>query len=371
MQPFKVALCQVQAFGVEEAETNLDNILRALDEAGAAGAQLVALPECAYPAYYLGGDDVYTRPGVRSFDEVAALFGEKARRYGYWLAAGMAMPRPGGALTNSGVVFGPDGTMQGHYDKQFLWHFDSRWFAPGASYPVWDTGFCRFGILICADSRQPEIARSLVVNGAEVIVDLTAWVSSGRSVPELTTTQCQYLMPVRARESGVWVVAADKWGSEAGTIVYAGRSSVIDPNGELLACAPSDRDQTATRCSSLTCHRSPHPQPRVVPHSTGASSIPPKTSRSPGCWPSPLSRPITTAGSQSSPWMAPSTQIASSPATKRSGPRTPTWSSFRAPMAWKAGRSTSRTSKRRSARTGVQSCSPSPAMAASTTSPRS
>jgi predicted amidohydrolase len=62
MQPFKVALCQVQAFGVEEAETNLDNILRALDEAGAAGAQLVALPECAYPAYYLGGDDVYTRP---------------------------------------------------------------------------------------------------------------------------------------------------------------------------------------------------------------------------------------------------------------------------------------------------------------------
>jgi predicted amidohydrolase len=96
MQPFKVALCQVQAFGVEEAETNLDNILRALDEAGAAGAQLVALPECAYPAYYLGGDDVYTRPGVRSFDEVAALFGEKARRYGYWLAAGMAMPRPGG-----------------------------------------------------------------------------------------------------------------------------------------------------------------------------------------------------------------------------------------------------------------------------------
>ncbi|NUQ55608.1 MAG: hypothetical protein HUU14_06975, partial [Dehalococcoidia bacterium] len=33
-------------------------------------------------------------------------------------------------------------------------------------FPVFDAGFCRFGALICADGRQPEIARSLAVNGA-------------------------------------------------------------------------------------------------------------------------------------------------------------------------------------------------------------
>ncbi len=242
MQPFRVALCQVRAFDIEDAEENLQNLLRALDEAGEAGAQLVGLPECAYPAYYLRDANPYARPGVRPFEEAAALLGEKARRYGYWLAAGMAVPHPSGKVTNSGVVFGPDGQRRGQYDKSFLWHFDNTWFERGTQFPVWDAGFCRFGVLVCADGRQPEVARSLAVNGAELILDLTAWVSWGREVPELTTTQCEYLMPARAYENGVWVAAADKWGPEAGAIIYAGRSCVIDPAGVTRVCAPSDSD---------------------------------------------------------------------------------------------------------------------------------
>ena len=192
------------------------------------------------------GADPYARPGVRPFDEVARLFGEKAQRYGYWLAAGMAVPHPDGELTNSGVVFGPDGEIHGRYDKTFLWHFDATWFRHGGDFPVFDAGFARFGVLICADGRQPEVARSLAVNGAEVILDLTAWVSWGRTVAELSTTQCEYLMPARAFENGVWVAAADKWGPEDGTIIYAGRSSVIAPSGETLVCGPTDRDAVVT-----------------------------------------------------------------------------------------------------------------------------
>lgn len=242
MEPFRIALCQVRAFDIEEAEPNLQNLLRALDEAAAAGAQLVGLPECAYPAYYLKDTNPYGREGVRPFDEVCALFAERARRYGYWLAAGMAAPHASGRVTNSAVVFGPDGDRHGQYDKSFLWHFDSNWFERGTRFPVWDAGFARFGVLICADGRQPEVARSLAVNGAEVIVDLTAWVSWGREISQLTTTQCEYLMPVRAFENGVWVAAADKWGPEAESIIYAGRSSVIDPSGATRVCASSDSD---------------------------------------------------------------------------------------------------------------------------------
>jgi predicted amidohydrolase len=62
-------------------------------------------------------------------------------------------------------------------------------------------------------------------------------------VPELSTTQCEYIMPVRAYENGVWVAASDKWGPEDGSIIYAGRSCVIDPSGAIRAAAPSDRDQ--------------------------------------------------------------------------------------------------------------------------------
>ena len=242
MQPFRIACCQVRAFDIEDAEANLQNLLAALDEAGGQGAQLVGLPECAYPAYYLKDDRPYDRPGVRPFEEVCGLFAAKAKQYGYWLAAGMAVPHDDGTVTNSGVVFTPDGERTGRYDKSFLWHFDTFWFRRGREFPVFDTGFVKFGVLICADGRQPEVARSLAVNGAELIMDLTAWVSGARTVAELSTTQCEYLMPVRAYENGVWVAAADKWGPEDQSIVYAGRSCVIDPAGATRISAPSDRD---------------------------------------------------------------------------------------------------------------------------------
>ena len=170
------------------------------------------------------------------------MFAQKARQHRYWLAAGMAVPHADGTLTNSGLVFGPDGQVRGRYDKSFLWHFDSRWFTGGRDFPVWDAGFAEFGVLICADGRVPEIARTLKVNGAEIILDLTAWVSSGRTMAELNTTQCEYLMPTRAFENSAWVAAADKWGTEDGTIVYAGRSCVIDPLGVSRASAPSTGD---------------------------------------------------------------------------------------------------------------------------------
>ncbi len=246
MERFTVACCQVRAYDLTEAEANLQNILSALDEAGRTGAKLVALPECAYPAYYVGDADPYARPGVRPFEEVRALFAAKAREYGFWLAAGMAVPHGPGRLTNSAVVFDPDGVVRGRYDKSFLWHFDTNWFERGTEFPVFDAGFCRFGILICADGRQPEVARSLVLNGAEVILDLTAWVSWGRTSAALSTPQCEYMMPVRAFENGVWVAAADKWGAEGGSIIYAGRSCVIDPLGEIRVSAPSDRDEIVT-----------------------------------------------------------------------------------------------------------------------------
>ncbi|MEP7216953.1 MAG: nitrilase-related carbon-nitrogen hydrolase, partial [Anaerolineaceae bacterium] len=182
------------------------------------------------------------RPGVRQYNEIRALLAEKTRTYGYWLAAGLVVPDLAGGLTNSGVVFSPDGEIRGQYDKSFLWHFDTQWFKRGDQFPVFDMGFCRAGILICADGRLPEIARSLALNGAEVILDLTAWVASGRETAKLSNIQCEYMMPVRAFENGAWVVAADKWGVEAGSIVYAGRSCVIDPLGVTRVCAPSDSE---------------------------------------------------------------------------------------------------------------------------------
>jgi predicted amidohydrolase len=233
----RIALLQLRAFGIEDAAASLRHTLAKIDEAAAARPDIIVLPEVTYPAYFLGGDDL-SGAGVLAPGEVLETFGARARAHGAYIAAGLALEREfgdGPRYANAAVLFGRDGSVVGRYDKSFLWQFDSRWFRAGNAYPVFETDVARVGMLICADGRLPEIARSLVVNGAQIILDLTAWVSGGRTAAQLTSIQRQFLMPARAIENGAWIVAADKVGIEAESIVYCGGSCVIDPGGAYVA----------------------------------------------------------------------------------------------------------------------------------------
>jgi predicted amidohydrolase len=228
----RIALLQLPAFAVDDAEASLGHTLQRIDEAARKRPDIIALPEVTYPAYFIGGQELPA--GVRSPSDVMDIFAAKAREHGVYIAAGMAVDADGGGYSNGAVLFARHGAVAGRYDKSFLWHFDARWFTAGETYPVFETDFARIGMLICADGRLPEITRCLALNGAQIILDLTAWVSSGRRPDDLTSIQREYLMPVRAMENGVWIAAADKCGVEAESIVYCGRSCVIDPRGQVV-----------------------------------------------------------------------------------------------------------------------------------------
>lgn len=238
MSRLRVALLQLRAFDVGEADACLRHILEAIDEAAGAKPSLVVLPEMAYPAYFLGGAPADAFGAEKALEALR----DRARTHGFSLAAGLALPAGDGGLVNGAVFIGPDGSVLGRYAKAFLWHFDRRWFRPGAVYPVIDAPFGRVGMLICADGRLPEIARCLAVGGARLLIDLTAWVAWGLDPGDLTSVQREYLMRARAIENGVPVVAADKAGVEQNTIVYCGRSCVIGPDGELLASLGPDEE---------------------------------------------------------------------------------------------------------------------------------
>jgi predicted amidohydrolase len=243
----RVALLQLPAFSIEEADASLEHTLRRIDDAARERPDLIALPEVTYPAYFIGGD--VTACGALSPPEAMDRIAAKAREHQVLIAAGMALEADGEPpstaerrYVNGAALFARDGILIGRYAKSFLFHFDNKWFDPGSAYPVFETDAGRIGILVCADGRLPEIARSLAVGGAEIIVDLTAWVSGGRRVEELTTMQREYIMPARAAENGVWIVCADKFGVEAESIVYAGRSCVIDNRGEIVAELGTNED---------------------------------------------------------------------------------------------------------------------------------
>jgi predicted amidohydrolase len=238
----RVALLQLPAFDLRDAAASLAHTLHRIGDAARERPDIIALPEGTYPAYFLG--DAALPPDAPSPAEAAERIAARARRHGVWIAAGLALDARGGGYTNAAALFARDGSLAGRYDKSFLWHFDARWFTPGSAFPTFETDVGRIGMLVCADGRLPEIARSLALNGAGLILDLTAWVSGARHVANLTTVQREYLMPVRAAENGVWIAAADKFGVEAGSIVYCGRSCVIDPTGTVVAALGPAEDAT-------------------------------------------------------------------------------------------------------------------------------
>ena len=244
MGRLRVACLQLPAFDLARADEGLRHTLAAIDRAAAQRPHLMVLPEVTYPAYFLRSTEEYRAAGALGGEELARLFGGKAAQHSCYLAVGVAVPAGDGRIHNAALLFGPDGSLAGRYDKSFLWHFDRRWFAAGGAYPVFDTPFGRVGLLICADGRLPEVSRCLAVAGARLLVDCTAWVSWGRRPEELSSPQPEYIMPARAFENGVWVAAAGKVGVEDGTIAYCGRSCVIGPEGVVRAQASSDREET-------------------------------------------------------------------------------------------------------------------------------
>ncbi|MDE2696583.1 MAG: carbon-nitrogen hydrolase family protein [Chloroflexota bacterium] len=241
-----VALLQLRAVVLGEHEAAWAELLRRIDEAAAPpdgpAPDLIVAPEASYPGYYLHSRAAYEAAGVLADAEVEATLAERAARYGATIVVGLVQRTPRGTLRNNAVCFGPSGEVLSRTPKRFLWHFDSEWFEAAWSDPAGmvEVGGARAGVFVCADGRLPEIPRALAAAGAELLIDPTAWVSSGRDAAALSNPQVDYMLAARAIENGAWVVAADKVGVEADTVVYAGRSGVVDPTGRWRVQAPSD-----------------------------------------------------------------------------------------------------------------------------------
>jgi predicted amidohydrolase len=238
----RVACAQLAARPVTHATAALRDVLGAIRHAKRHDADLVVLPECSYPGYVLLDRDPYRRRIPSDVDALTAIARE-ARRSSIDVCVGIAQRSDTGALRNEAVYIDARGEQLCSYAKCRLWNFDHRWFSRGRALPVFQSRFGTIGMMICADGRNPEIARTLVARGASLILDPTAWVGSGPTHEAIHNPQADYALRARAVENGVWIAAADKCGSELGVVHYAGRSQVVAPSGDVVAIADSTSPQ--------------------------------------------------------------------------------------------------------------------------------
>ena len=149
--------------------------------------------------------------------------------------------RDGEQVYNSAVAVQPDGTVD-TYRKVHLYYEETVLFAPGnLGFPVVDVApsggpSYRLGLMVCFDWYFPEAARSLALKGADIIAHPS----------NLVLPHCPDAMPVRARESDVHTITADRHGEETKddeTLTFIGNSEVCGPTGEILRRAPQDCDE--------------------------------------------------------------------------------------------------------------------------------
>lgn len=217
---------------VGEVKENLAQVASALE---GVEADLIVLPELANSGYlFLSQDEVEAIaepiPGPTT-DFLQAL----ARQHECWLVAGLP-ERAGGGCYNSAVLIGPGGVM-GTYRKVHLFCEEKLYFRSGdLGFPVFDVEGVRVGLLVCFDHIFPEAARTLALQGAQIICH-----PSNLILPEYG----QLTTRVRSIENRVYWVLANRWGVEergGKTLTYTGCSQVTGPDGAVLARAPAQED---------------------------------------------------------------------------------------------------------------------------------
>src|SRR4026209_2083936 len=113
----RVAVAQMEP-RLAETERNLDTALERLEEAAAAGAQLLVLPECAIPGYMFdSGEEALPYAEEIPGPSTEALERECAR-LGLHVVCGL-LDRDGDMLRTAAVLVGPDGLI-GSYRKTHL-----------------------------------------------------------------------------------------------------------------------------------------------------------------------------------------------------------------------------------------------------------
>ncbi len=240
-----VAAGQIAARFMNDAEATLAALDTTITEAHRQGADLLVLPECAYPAYLLGSVTSYRAGGHMSGEAFVRWLAQRAARSRMHIVSGF-VDDGGQRLYNAAVLLDDQGRELGRARKSFLWHLEHDWYAPGDRIRAFDTRLGRIGMIICAETRSPEILATLAADGAELLAMPTCWVNASRTPGQLANPQVEFLIEARAREFGLPFVCADKSGMELAGIGYVGRSRIVRSDGSLAAEAPSTGEAVIT-----------------------------------------------------------------------------------------------------------------------------
>jgi len=231
---------------------NLEKALNRIAQAAEAGANIVCLSELFAGQYPCQSEDHC------HFDQAEPIPGptsqaleEAARKHGIVVVGSLFERRAPGLYHNTAVVFDTDGSTAGVYRKMHIpddpLYYEKFYFTPGdQGFPSFPTRFGRIAVGVCWDQWFPEAARLFALSGAQILVYPTAigWLPDEKEQFGVSQHDAwRTMMRSHAIANGLFVAAINRTGAE-GQLDFWGASFVADPNGNLLAEAEHDAEET-------------------------------------------------------------------------------------------------------------------------------
>jgi predicted amidohydrolase len=221
-----------------DLDFSLARIGTLIEHARQSGASLLVLPDAALGGYLADlrhpDPDALPpalEPGSPYLLKIAELAAEMVVCVGYCEAQADVRYNSAVAVTGDGVL--------GRHRKVHQPPGETYVYAPGEVFAAFDTPVGKVGMLIDYDKTFPESARSLAVDGAEIIACLSAWPTSiTNRAPRMAQDRQARLFDLydqaRAAENQVVLVSSNQTGAMGG-MRFLGQAKVVGPGGEILA----------------------------------------------------------------------------------------------------------------------------------------
>jgi predicted amidohydrolase len=226
------------AFG-RDTEAGLARVATLVDHARRSGCGLLVLPDAALGGYLTDftDPDPETLPPALELDgpelrKVAELAGDMV------VCVGLCEAGLGGVRYNTAACVHGGGLL-GVHRKVHQPVGEERVYQAGSAFDAFDTPVGRLGMLVDYDKTFPESARSLALDGAEIVACLSAWPTSiTNRAPRMADDRQSRLFDLydrsRAAENQVVLVSSNQTGS-MGRMRFLGQAKVVGPDGEILA----------------------------------------------------------------------------------------------------------------------------------------
>jgi predicted amidohydrolase len=217
-----------------ETEENLVKMSELVAKiAGQQKVDLIVFPELITSGYECGVR--FTDLAQRVPGPTVNLMAQRAQEFGVHIAFGLpTKEKVESILFNSLVFIGPDGELIGEYRKVHLKGEERMAFRAGYRYLVFECQFGMVGLLTGYDMAFPEAARSLALEGAELLVVCANWEKPHRD-------EWRTYVLARAYENALFVAAANRVGDDV-TYSFFGDSTIVGPRGQVFATLAGEVD---------------------------------------------------------------------------------------------------------------------------------